>query len=93
MYPLPATKFKGPVHTHRSSFSVHFYPAHQSFSIGVLRSGCQGFHQNKPKMPGTKLATTILCSSINTTASQHPSIGTIGIARGAYGAMTPKSLA
>jgi len=33
-------------------------------------SGCQGFRRNRPKLPGTKFATTLLCGCNNTTVSQ-----------------------
>jgi len=28
-------------------------------------SGCQGFPRNRPKLPGTKFATTVLCGCSN----------------------------
>jgi len=28
-------------------------------------SGCQGFRRNRPKLPGTKFATTVLCGCCN----------------------------
>jgi len=28
-------------------------------------SGCQGFRRNRPKLPGTKFATTVLCGCSN----------------------------
>jgi len=33
-------------------------------------SGCQGFRRNRPKFPGTKFATTVLCGCSNNTVSQ-----------------------
>jgi len=35
-------------------------------------SGCQGFHRNSPKWPGTKFATTVQCGCSNATVSQCP---------------------
>ena len=28
-------------------------------------SGCRGFRRNRPKLPGTKFATTVLCGCVN----------------------------
>jgi len=41
-----------------------FWPTN---NINVFQpgSGCQGFRRNRPKLPGTKLATTVLCGCCN----------------------------
>jgi len=35
-------------------------------------SGCQGFRRNRPKLPATKFATTVLCGCSNAPVSQYP---------------------
>jgi len=45
-------------------------------------SGCQGFWQNRPNLPGTKLATTVQCSFNNTTVSNNLKMHTSIIAQG-----------
>jgi len=45
-------------------------------------SGCQGFWQNRPNLPGTKLATTVQCSFNNTTVSKYLKMHTSIIAQG-----------
>jgi len=37
----------------------------------VSASGCQGYHRNRPKLPGTKFATTDLRGFNNTSVSQY----------------------